>query len=202
MERPLGHKDQKQKGIATNRLVLSLLIVALTVMFVALTVAYLFSKDQWTWQQFRFPKMFLISTVIIVLSSFSLERAIKCLQVDELDGYTKWLKYALALGVAFLVTQVIGWLNLQQSGIFFGGTPDGSYLYLISGLHALHLVAGLGVLCVLYWKTGSSNKNPVKGLLLASDASNLSKVKLLATYWHFVDVLWIYLLLFFLFNHL
>jgi len=134
IEKPLGHRDEKQKGISTNKLVLSLLIVALTIMFIALTVAYLFSKDQWTWQQFRFPKIFLISTVIIVLSSFVLERSIKFLEQDDLLAYSKWMRYALFLALAFLVSQVIGWLNLKSSGIFFGGTPDGSYLYLISTL--------------------------------------------------------------------
>ena len=179
-----------------------MLIVALSIMFVALTIAYLFSKDAWTWQQFRFPKVFLISTVIMVLSSFSLEKAVKFLEKDDIDAYSKWIRYSLVLGLAFLVAQVIGWLNLRTSGIFFGGTPDGSYLYLISGLHAAHLVVGLAILFVFYWKTGSSDKNPVKGLLVVSDKSHMPKVKLLATYWHFVDVLWIYLLLFFLFNHL
>jgi len=109
-----------------------------------------------------------------------------------MDDYSKWLSYSLILGLAFLVSQVIGWLNLRESGIFFGGTPDGSYLYLISGLHALHLIAGLGVLVLFYWKTRSSVKNPVKGLLVASDKSHMPKIRLL----------WIYLLLFFLFNHL
>jgi len=202
MEKPIGSSAPKERGIETSRLVLILLIAALSSMFIALSIAYAFSQTNWTWHQFRFPKTFLLSTIVIVASSFTLSRGIKELDLDHLESFHKWIKYTLWLGVTFLLFQILGWYQLNAKGIFFNGKPDGSYLYLISGLHALHLVVGVVILVILHWKAKSSVKNPVDHLLLASDVKTKKSIRLLATYWHFVDVLWLYLLLFFLFNHL
>ncbi len=177
-------------------------IVSLTVLFLGLTIAYFFSKDAWTWSQFRFPRVFLLSTVVIVASSFSIQRALKFYQTDASEQLQKTLLLSLVLSVMFVVLQVIGWSDLYARGIYIAGKPDGSYLYLISGLHVLHVLVGLLVLFVFYRKVNKKLKDPVESLLFFTTPKKERQLQMIVTYWHFVDVLWVYLLLFFLFNHL
>lgn len=202
MEKPLGSHSHEAKKISNGQIILAFLIAALSIMFLALTVAYLFSSDQWTWEQYRFPKVFLVSTIVIFISSWTLIRAKKALTIDQTIVHKKWLNWTLGLGLLFLLLQVLGWRNLTNSGIYMNGTPDGSYLYIISGLHALHLVVGLLLLYLMYRNAASGLKNPIKELLNAANPKYKQRFGLLETYWHFVGFLWLYLVLFFLFNHL
>ncbi|MGB1241646.1 MAG: cytochrome c oxidase subunit 3 [Chitinophagales bacterium] len=177
-------------------------IVSLTVLFLGLTIAYFFSREAWTWSQFRFPKAFLLSTVVIVASSFSIQRALKFYETDASEELKRTFLLSLVLSVLFVVLQVIGWSDLYTRGIYIAGKPDGSYLYLISGLHVLHVLVGLLVLFVFYKKVNKKLKDPVESLLFFTTPKKERELQMIVTYWHFVDVLWVYLLLFFLFNHL
>ncbi len=196
--------QEREKGldIPYQQLFLYLGVVGITVLFIALTVAYLFSSVSWQWAQFRFPKLFLVSAILIVLSSFSIQAARKAYDEDDSQQLYKMLQITLGLSIGFVIAQTVGWNNLYQQGIYVAGKPDGSYLYLISGLHALHVLVGVGILGVMMYGLRKKLNDPVKSLLYFTDPSTRLNLKLLAFYWHFVDILWIYLLLFFLFNHL
>jgi len=194
--------DKKVSSWQPIEIFTSIAIIGITMLFVGLLGAYLFSKQQWTWQQFQFPKLFLISTVVLGLSSVTMSLVIKFYKNDNLGAFKRATYATLMLGVAFLVLQVFAWFQLNNSGIFLAGTPDGSYLYLISGLHAIHLLAGLGLLIHLAIFASMQLSEPVKQLLYFTDNYKLKKLKLIALYWHFVDILWVILLIFFLFNHL
>ncbi|MFK7903586.1 MAG: heme-copper oxidase subunit III [Chitinophagales bacterium] len=197
-----GYEDPPFTKIHPLLMMLYFGIASLTVLFLGLTVAYFLSKESWTWSQFRFPRVFLLSTVVIVASSFSIQRALKHYQTDASEQLQKTLLLSLVLSVLFIVLQVIGWGDLYARGIYIAGKPDGSYLYLISGLHVLHVLAGLLVLFVFYKKVNKKLKDPVESLLFFTTPKKERQLQMIVTYWHFVDVLWVYLLLFFLFNHL
>jgi len=111
-------------------------------------------------------------------------------------------KFPNALGCLFCILQIVGWFQLYDSGIYIAGKPDGSYLYLLTSLHAVHLFAGILILAVMFFNIKFKLNDQVAQLLHFSDNYQLIKLKQIAKYWHFVDVLWILLLLFFLFNHL
>lgn len=200
MEKPIGHREKSP--VSNGLIILSFLIAALSIMFIALTIAYLFSRDQWTWQQYRFPKMFLLSTIVMVASSLTLIKSKKHLANSQIGQHKKWMNVTLVLGITFLVFQVIGWQNLVAAGIYMNGSPDGSYLYLISGLHALHLIVGILLLYWMFRNTRGKLGAPVDELLRLAIPEYAQKFRLLEIYWHFVGVLWVYLLFFFLFNHL
>lgn len=197
-----SYQDPEFTKIHPLQMMLYVLIGSLTMLFIGLTVAYFFSKDAWTWSQFRFPKVFLLSTVVIVGSSFSIERALGFYQNDASEKLKQSLLISLLLSVLFVVLQIAGWFELYHKGIYISGKPDGSYLYLISGLHALHVLAGLGILSYFYWQTRQKLKDKVDSLLFFTTPKKERQLKMIVVYWHFVDVLWVYLLLFFLFNHL
>lgn len=177
-------------------------MVGITILFLTLLVAYSFSKPQWTWEQFSFPKVFLMSTFVLAASSFTANRSITYFKQDAASKFLKSIKYTLWLGLTFVFLQALGWFKLTQQGIYLAGKPDGSYLYIISALHALHLIVGVLILAYIFFKTKELNADPVKKLMYFSDKNELNFLQLSTVYWHFVDILWVVLLLFFLCNHL
>ncbi|MEZ4886174.1 MAG: cytochrome c oxidase subunit 3 [Chitinophagales bacterium] len=196
------YQDPSFTKIHPLQMMLYFAISSLSVLFLGLTVAYFFSSGTWTWSQFRFPKAFLFSTIAIVASSFSIQRALGFYQNDASEKLKKSLFMSLIFSVLFVVLQIVGWFDLYTRGIYISGKPDGSYLYLISALHALHVIVGLAILGHFYSQTIKKIQDPVTSLLFFTTPKEERHLKMIITYWHFVDILWVYLLLFFLFNHL
>lgn len=196
------YEDPSFTKLHPLQMMLYFLIASLSMLFLGLTIAYFFSKDTWTWSQFRFPKIFLLSTVAIVGSSLMIQRSLEFYQKDEVEKLKDNLWKSLLLTGLFVLLQIGGWFDLYSRGIYLAGKPDGSYLYVISGLHALHVIVGLAILWMFYKKTIKKLDNPVESLLFFTDPKKECQLKMIVTYWHFVDILWVYLLLFFLFNHL
>ena len=100
------------------------------------------------------------------------------------------LAITLALGIVFLVGQYLGWIDLGNRGIYIDGNPSGSFVYVISGVHAVHILGGLIIMLIMLIKMMMGPFNP----------NRLVGVQMMSTYWHFVDVLWIYLFIFFQIN--
>ena len=189
-------------NVDSQKLMLYLALIGLTTLFAGLTVAYMLSKPNWHWSQFSFPKAFLASSLFLLLSSYTMQQTLVAFQTDAVKRLKQMLFASLFLSLAFLVGQFFGWQSLQSKGIYFSGKPDGSYLYLISGLHALHLVVGLAFLFYQFIKVHTKTQNEVQALLYFTNEKEEKNLELLIIYWHFVDILWLYLLVFFILNHL
>src|SRR5690606_34736381 len=112
--------------------------------------------------------------------------------------------YSLALGIAFLLSQAAGWYELLKNGIFLNGKPQGSYLYLISALHALHVSAGIVFLIYMYFKTFIASHDAIRTLIFIRDPFRKLQLSLLNTYWHYMAAMWLglYFVFLFLFYHL
>jgi len=89
-----------------------------------------------------------------------------------------------------MLCQYLGWLDLGNRGIYIDGNPSGSFVYVISGVHAVHILGGLIIMAVIL----------IRSFIKAFNPNKITGVEMMATYWHFVDVLWIYLLIFFQIN--
>lgn len=176
-------------------------LCSISVLFLVITLAYALSKPAWNWAQFRFPKVFLLSTLALVASSFTVHAATLAYERDNTLRLRQMLSYTLYLSLMFVVGQFLGWYQLYRAGIYLAGKPDGSYLYLLTGLHVVHVLGGLVALFLLFWHTQKHLGEPVAELLFYTNAQQKIRLGMIATYWHFVDGLWVYLLLFFLFNH-
>lgn len=163
---------------------------SIVMMFVALTSAYIVRRSAGNWVEFRLPDVFFISTVIILLSSVSLELSYRSFLNGKTTGYRGWLILTIILGALFCYTQYIGWLKLYDIGMPLNGNPSGSFLYAITALHVAHVVGGIGALLVALFHA----------FHLPYFVSEERKVRfqMVLYYWHFVDVLWIYLLIFLL----
>jgi cytochrome c oxidase subunit 3 len=176
--------------INPTKFVLWLLIVASVMLFAAFTSAYIVRRGEGNWQIFELPHMFAYTTVFIVLGSVTMQWAFISAKKDQLGNQKIALFLTLGLAIAFIVGQWIGWEQLVANNIHFVGNPSESFVYVISGLHLLHMIGGIGFVLVTLIKT----------LRLNVHSKNMLTISLCTTYWHFIGAMWIYLYFFLLLN--
>jgi cytochrome c oxidase subunit 3 len=168
-------------------------IVSIVMMFAGLTSAYVVRADNGNWLVFELPDIAIISTAIIVTSSLTMLLAQRAIKKDNYRLTSLGLLLTLLLGIAFFFTQLEAWKELTAQGIYFVGkfaNASGSFLYLIALVHLLHMLGGLVALSV----------SLTKSLLKKYSSSDSLGIELTAIYWHFLDLLWVYLFLF-LYNY-
>lgn len=166
-------------------------LVSIAMMFAGLTSGYIVRRQTGTWLKFELPFTFWISTAIILISSLSMNRAVQLIRKNEIKKLPTAVLITFLLGLCFGVFQVISWAILIRNNIYFTGTESsasGSYLYILCALHLCHILGGLIALGVVF----------VRSLLKKYSADNHLGIKLCATYWHFLDGLWVYLFIFML----
>ena len=164
-------------------------IVSIVMLFAGLTSAYVVRADNGNWLVFKLPDVLLISTAIIISSSLTMFVAQQAIKKNNYKLTAISLFITLALGIAFFCTQYAGWKELTAQHIYFMGkqsNASGSFLYLIALVHLLHMVGGLIALSVSFTKT----------LLKRYSSADYQGIELTAIYWHFLDLLWVYLFLF------
>lgn len=165
------------------------ILAAIGMSFAALTSALVVRKGASNdWRHFTLPSVLYLNTLILVASSVSLEVARKRVASFMAAGRVgkanpvHWLYLTLGLGLAFVGGQYVAWRQLSAQGLYLATNPSSSFFYVFTAAHALHLIGGLGGL----------------GRVIAKlNNSSLRRATLDATsrYWHFMDVLWVYLLL-------
>lgn len=164
-------------------------IGAIIMMFAALTSAYIVRHAQQNWLEFSMPKVFWYSTIVILASSISMHLAVKAFSARERLRYRLLLGITAVLGVLFAVLQVAGFYDLYARGIQIvgeGSNPSASFLGVITGLHVVHVLGGVVALLVIFIRAYSTR---VKSY-------NSVPIEIMSVYWHFVDILWIYLFVF------
>lgn len=176
--------------IQSQKFALWLGIVSIIMLFASLTSAVLVRRSAGNWEEFRLPAIFWLSTMVIMLSSATMHWAVVSFQKYKYSTYQIAITSTFVLGCLFVLLQYRGWLALQNIGIYINGNPSGSFLYVISMAHAAHVSGGIVVLlfAMIVSFTKSYNPNRIRNISMA------------ATYWHFVDVLWVYLFIFFQLN--
>ena len=178
-------KKRFPKG--TYKITTWILLAAIVMMFVALASSYIFLSGSEQWKPVRMPRAFLISTVLILLSSLTIEKA-RGLLAKDLRQYARWLLITLVLGVAFVSSQLVAWRNLVKEGVYLSSNPHSSFFYLFTGAHGLHLVGGMIALTYLTVRS--------RHLLLGvDDEKRIAAADAVSLYWHFMDGLWIALFL-------
>ena len=179
---------EQRKRIHPHKFTLWVGLASIVMMFAGLTSAYIVKRSQANWLTFELPKVFWYSTGTIILSSITLFFAQNAFKNREMTKYRSLVVATLLGGVLFIALQVIGFAQLWSSGITLTKNVSFSFLYVIVGLHAVHVIGGLIALLVLFIKAFSSSVRNY----------NIVPIDVVATYWHFVDFLWIYLLIFLL----
>lgn len=166
-----------------------LFIVTIIMFFAAFTSAYLVRRAEGNWTEFEIPYIFYYSTAVLLLSSVFMHLGYNAAKKDNFSSLKLFISITFVAGLIFLVMQYVGWTILQKEGVFLKGNPAESFYYILTGLHGFHLVTGLVVLFFSFLEAFKMNIH----------AKNLIRIEVCATYWHFLDVLWVYLLLFLVF---
>jgi cytochrome c oxidase subunit 3 len=166
-----------------------LFIISIVMLFASQTSAYLVRRAEGNWMEFTVPIIFYYSTAVLVLSSAFLHLAYLSAKKDNFSSLRVFISIAFGAGMVFLVMQYYGWQDLQEQGVFLKGNPSGSFFYVLTGLHGFHLVTGLFVILFAFVAAFRSKIN----------ARELNQLEVCNTYWHFLDLLWVYLFVFLLY---
>ena len=191
MDLTQGTAEEKQER--SKKMMLWFGIVSLIMAFAGWTSAYIVSSKREDWlDNIELPQSFFISTILIILSSITYIQAKRAIKVNKQKQSTNFLLLTLILGISFIVLQFIGFSQMLQSGYYFTGPTSNikiSYIFLIAFVHILHVVAGLISLLVVLTQQLRKKYTP----------TNMLGFELGATFWHFLDILWVYLIVFMFF---
>jgi cytochrome c oxidase subunit III len=181
--------SQQRKKMHPHKFTLWVAIGSILMMFAGLTSAFIVKSNQTGWRDIALPSFFWYSTAVILLSSLTLQMALRSFRQREMNQYRSLIAVTLVLGAAFVVLQWLGFNALWDQNITFRGSSGaGQFLYVIFGLHALHVIGGVIALIVMFFKAFFGSTKLYSSV----------PVEVVSIYWHFVDVLWLYLLVFFL----
>lgn len=175
-------------------------IASSVMLFTILLAAYVIRRTDPDWTDVKLPDVFLLSTIVIILSSLTLHNANQAFQHERFGSYRSNLGTTLVLGTLFMLLQGWGWRQMIQSGIGLTGNPSGSFVYIISGIHLLHILIGL-VFIVIALAEALRRRPYVDSFVYSVNPPNQLKLKLITLYWHFVDILWIGLFVFLAIHH-
>ncbi|MDB9782095.1 cytochrome c oxidase subunit 3 [Winogradskyella sp.] len=186
----LTQGTQQEKRTRSKKMMLWFGIGSLIMSFAGLTSAFIVSSKREDWlTEFQLPNAFLISVVVIILSSFTFILAKKALKSNNRQMVSLWLVVTLILGFGFIYNQFAGFGQIITEGYNFTGPTSNvtiSFIYLIAMLHIAHVVAGLISLIVVIYNHFKQKYN----------SNNMLGLELAANFWHFIDILWVALFLF------
>ena len=177
---------QQKNKIHPHKFTLWVGIGSIIMMFAGLTSAYIVKRNQANWVTYELPVAFYYSTLVIIISSLTLHLSARSFKERSMATYRKLMALTLVLGIVFIVLQVIGFNQFWNEGMTLQKSVSYSFLYVIVGLHALHVVGGVIALLIMSLSAFSSKTRNY----------SIVPVELMCTYWHFVDILWVYLLVF------
>jgi len=162
-------------------------LAAIVMLFAAFTSALVVRKGLSNdWVATALPRVLWLNTAVLIASSVTFEFARSSLATGasfSVSGFSRWLYVTLALGLAFIAGQLIAWRELASRGVYLATNPSSSFFYLLTGAHGLHLLGG--IVALFYVALRARQLAPAKGVV----------VDVTAAYWHFMDALWIYIVL-------
>ncbi len=205
-------ESAQQRKVHPQKFALWVAIASICMMFAGLTSAYVVRHAQGNWRSFELPVVFWVSTAAILLSSVTFVLGLKAFKQRAIPKFKTLITITLLLGILFGVLQFMGFsqlYNQPQTVVFDGatqyvrengvqreniypvkvnGNPSESFLFIIAGLHLLHILGGIVALAIVFFR---AFRKRVK-------VYSATGLEIVGAYWHFVDILWIYLFIFFL----
>ena len=186
-------EEHKSRSDRSYKLLLLFAMISMIMMFAGLTSAFVVSKSRADWlKDFQLPTAFYFSTAVIIGCSVTFHLAKKAIQKDNQKATTSLLLATLALGILFVILQFVGFSQIVANGYYFTGAESSittTFLYIVTVVHLAHLSGGLIALLVIIYKQLKHKYNSTQTL----------GIELGAMYWHFLDLLWVYLFLFLFF---
>lgn len=161
------------------------LLATLSMLFAGFTSAYLIRRAGSDWRPISLPTILWFNTALQVSSSITMEVARACMRRWRMEALKGWLLATTLLGLAFIIGQLFAWQQLAAQGVYVPTSPHSSFFYMLTGVHGVHLLGGLLALVYALSRAWRFRWTPAES----------NGLDLCATYWHFVDGLWVYLFL-------
>jgi len=182
-----GDGDSGESGssfpISKGQVGLAVLLTAIIMLFAGLSSAYIVLRGVPSWQNIELPSLLWPNTAALILSSIAIELSRRAIRRNDVQSMKRWLAAGGVLGLSFLVGQLAAWRQLVRAGVYLPSTLQSSFFYILTGLHGLHLLGGIVALSLVL----------LMALKNRLSAFRHEPLKLCATYWHVMDLLWIYL---------
>ena len=180
--------SQQRHRIHPHKFTMWVAIGSIIMMFAGLTSAYIVKSGQANWVEVKTPTFFWYSTAVLLISSITMQAALRSFKQRSMREFRTLFLATLVLGIIFVILQWKGFTYLWEHGVRFEGAGAGQFLYIIFGLHAIHVIGGVVALIVM----------AARQYLSRTRNYNAVPVEVMSTYWHFVDLLWLYLFVFFI----
>ena len=183
-----GGSDGRGSSRRASLTGLYVLLAASSMVFAALTSALVVRRGlSDDWASMAKPQILWVNTAVLLASSVALEMARRALKVKSRGRFNTWWTIGTGLGLLFLGGQALAWQQLKEAGIFISSNPSSSFFYVLTASHAFHLLGGLSALMYV----------DVQALRLRLGPAKRTRVDVSAIFWHFLDGLWLYLMLLF-----
>lgn len=180
-----------EKSLNSTSLVTVIVILATVTMTFGALIAVFFYRSLAPkyWGHLDIPPLLYVSTLLLLLSSYTFERGKKVLLERDQPGFYKWIRYTLVLAVLFLAGQVLAWWQLFKGGLVLNKNPHSWFIFLFTGLHGAHIVAGILGIAYLLVRTREPASGPKYQMQTRVVARSV------AFCWHYLDFLWVVLFL-------
>lgn len=177
--------DGRGSGRRTSFAGLIVLLIATFMVFGALVVAFAARRTMSDdWAGMHKPPVLWVNTGILIMSSYVLDLARRALKARDRSKFNLWWTIATGLGVLFLAGQAVAWSQLAAAGVYVASSPSSSFFYVLTAVHAAHVLGGLSALIYV----------DVQALLLRLGPAKRTVIDVSAIFWHFLDALWILLM--------
>ncbi|MFT6881350.1 MAG: cytochrome c oxidase subunit 3 [Marinoscillum sp.] len=186
---PIGNVSVRSMN--PKKFAMWLFLISVTMIFISLSSAYIVKRAEGDWLIVDFPTMFNWTSAIIVLSSVTMQIAYYSSLKNKIGAVKISLAATFVLAIAFVIGQYLSWGELIAQDVFFVGNVAGSFIYIFTGLHVLHLAGGIIFLLVVL----------VNSFKYKVHSKSMNQISMCTTYWHFLGGLWLYLYLFLILNN-
>jgi len=170
-------------------------IIGSSLLFTTIFIVYLIRMHKADSHFVALPDMFWLSTLVILFSSITFHEANLAFVQERFLHYRIFLGATLTLGITFMLLQISGWLEIIESGAFISNGNSVALVYILTGLHLLHILAGVVYLSLIFRKS-LENRSYVDSFVYSVNPPNRLRLKLMTRYWHFVDALWLIVFIF------
>jgi len=184
-----GEPDASTRTPEKSRILTGFLLLVVTMTFGGLVAAYMViaTNRALEWRPFELPIPVWISTIVLLVSSITYYFAKQALDREDQPIAKRWLVATSVLGAAFIASQLLAWLELQNRGLYVAGNSYAGFFYILTGVHALHVIGGIVALGAVVLRTWDP-------FVAASDWPRLKTLgETVGWYWHFMDAVWVVL---------